>query len=138
MAAIDPYIPQPAQLMFETEEGLRMAGACIEFGGWNHKEKTLAPIRLTALLSMPANPALFWAMDSLAAAAEAGRLDTDRYVDKLFATKEDARAFRLMLRGAGCDRWLNDRHHNALKKLGCAEMDAIKYADIVSFFDPAV
>lgn len=49
----------------------------MEFGGWTHSEKTLTPIRLTDLLAMPHNPALMWVMDSLAAAAEAGRLDAE-------------------------------------------------------------
>src|SRR5260370_17522233 len=108
MATINAYRPQPAPLMFETEEGQRMASGCIEFGGWHHRDKTLTPIQLTALLTMPLNPALFWAMDSLAAAAEAGRLDADRYLEQLFPTKEDGRAFRIILRDAGQARWLHD------------------------------
>jgi hypothetical protein len=76
-------------------------------------------------------------MDSLAAAAEAGRLDADNYIAQLFASTEDVRAFRLILREAGHDRWLSDRHFNALKKLGCAEMDAATYAAIANLFDPA-
>lgn len=137
MATVNAYRPQPTPLMFETDEGQRMASACIEYGGWNHRDKALTPIRLSALLTMPANPALFWAMDSLAAAAEAGRLDADRYIEQLFASNEDVRAFRIILRDAGSDRWLNDRHFNALKKLGCAELDAVTYPGIASFFDPA-
>jgi hypothetical protein len=137
MATINAYIPKPTPLMFETDEGQRMASACLEFGGWNHRDKTLTPIRLTALLTMPLNPALFWAMDSLAAAAEAGRLDADRYIEQLFASKDDVRSFRLILRDAGQDIWLNDRHFNALKKLGCAELDAVTYPGIANFFDPA-
>ena len=114
-----------------------MASGCLEFGGWNHRDKTLTPIRLSALLTMPLNPALFWAMDSLAAAAEAGRLDADRYIEQLFASKEDVRSFRLILRDVSQDIWLNDRHFNALKKLGCAELDAVTYPGIANFFDPA-
>jgi hypothetical protein len=94
MATINAYRPQPAPLMFETAEGQRMASGCIEFGGWHHRDNTLTPIQLTALLTMPGNPGLSWAMDSLAAAAEAGILDGDRYVEQLFASKEDVRAFR--------------------------------------------
>lgn len=138
MATINAYIPTVTPLLFETEEGSRTASACLEFGGWNHSEKTLTPIRVTDLLAMPHNPALMWVMDSLAAAAEAGRLDADRYVDQIFASRSDARAFRLVLRDAGADCWLNDRHHNALRKLGCAAMDANAYPAIASFFDPAV
>jgi hypothetical protein len=137
MATINAYIPQPAPLMFETEEGQRTASGCIEFGGWNHLAKTLTPIELSALLAMPGNPGLSWVMDSLAAAAESGRIDAERFIGQLFATWEDVRAFRLILRDAGGDRWQNDRHYNALKKLGCAEMDAVTYAGIANFFDPA-
>jgi hypothetical protein len=137
MATINAYIPQPAQLMFETEDGQRMASACIRFGGWNYRDKTLTPIQLSALLTMQGNPGLTWAMDSLAAAAEAGRLDADRYIEQLFASKEDVRSIRLVLRDAGGEKWLNDRHFTALKKLGCAELDAVTYASTASFFDPA-
>ncbi|WP_133300292.1 hypothetical protein [Paraburkholderia lacunae] len=28
----------------------------VQFGGWNHRDKTLTPIQLSALLTMPANP----------------------------------------------------------------------------------
>jgi hypothetical protein len=137
MATINAYIPQTSSLMFETEEGQRMASACIEFGGWHHAEKVLTPIELSALLAMPGNPGLQWVMDSLAAAAEAGRLNSERCIEQLFATREDVRAFRLILRDAGADRWVNDRHYAALKKVGCAELDAATYAGIASFFDPA-
>ena len=137
MAAINAYIPQPSQLMFETEEGQKMASACIEFGGWHHRDKTLTPIQLSALLTMPANPGLVLAMDSLAAAAEAGILDGHTFIEQLFASKEDVRAFRLILRDAGAEKWLNERHFTALKKLGCAELDAVTYASVASFFDPA-
>ncbi|MFC5431086.1 hypothetical protein ACFPTO_20105 [Paraburkholderia denitrificans] len=138
MATINAYIPTVTPLLFETEEGRRTAGACLQFGGWNHEDKTLTPIHVEALLAMPHNPALYWVMDSLAAAAEAGRLDADRYVEQLFAGRSDARAFRLVLRDAGADHWLGDRHHNALRKLGCASMDASTYPVLASFFDPEV
>ena len=136
MATINGYIPQPTPLMFETEEGQRMASACIEYGGWDHKNKTLTPIKLAELLARPHNPGLPWVMDSLAAAAEAGRLDADQYIEQLFASKEDVRAFRLILRDAGQERWLHDRHHHALRKLGNAEFDLMTYVGIASIFDP--
>jgi hypothetical protein len=43
---INGYIPQVTPLMFESEEGQRMASACIEYGGWDHKNRTLMPIKL--------------------------------------------------------------------------------------------
>jgi hypothetical protein len=64
MATINGYIPEVTPLMFETEEGLRMASACIEYGGWDHKNQTLTPIKLTDLLARPHNPGLSWVMDS--------------------------------------------------------------------------
>jgi hypothetical protein len=137
MATINGYIPQPTPLMFETEEGQRMASGCIKYGGWDHTNKTLAPIQLTELLAMPHNPALHWVLDSVAAAAEAGRLDAEKYVEQLFLTKEDVRAFRQVLREAGGDRWLTDRHHNALRKLGNTEFDVTSYIGITGLFDPA-
>lgn len=60
-----------------------------------------------------ADSGLAWAMDSLAAAAEAGILDGDTYIEQLFASKEDVRAFRLILRDAGADKWLNHSHFNS-------------------------
>ncbi|MFL9912725.1 hypothetical protein PQR75_43445 [Paraburkholderia fungorum] len=137
MATINAYIPQPTPLMFETEEGQRMASACIEYGGWNHKNQTLSPIRVAELLTMPHNPALYWVLDSMAAAAETGRLDAERYVGQLFASRGDVRAFRHVLREAGGDRWLSDRHHYALRKLGNAELDVTTYVGIAGIFDPA-
>ncbi|MFM0668128.1 hypothetical protein [Paraburkholderia sediminicola] len=92
--------------MFETEEGQRMASACIEYGGWDHKNQTLTPIKLAELLARPHNPGPSWLMDSLAAAAEAGRLNADKYIEQTFTGKEDVRAFRHVLREAGGDRWL--------------------------------
>lgn len=103
----------------------------------NHRDKTLTPIQLTALVAMPLNPALSWAMDSLAAAAEAGRTNAEQFVEQLFASREDIRSFRLVLRDVGGEKWLNGRHFTALKKLGCAELDAVIYASVASFFDPA-
>jgi hypothetical protein len=91
MATINGYIPQPTPLMFETEEGLRMASGCIKYGGWDHNNKSLSPIRVAQLLTMAHNPALHWELDSMAAASEAGRLDAEQYVEQLFASKEDAR-----------------------------------------------
>lgn len=72
MPTINAYIPQPTALMFETVDGQKAASALIEFGGWNYHDKSLTPIQVKALLAMPHNPALYWVMDSLAAAAEAG------------------------------------------------------------------
>jgi hypothetical protein len=112
--------------MFQTDEGQRLASGCVEFGGWNHRDNTLTPIQVSALLAMPGNPALFWVVNSLAAAAEAGRLDTERYIESCLRV-EDVRAFRVILRDAGQDQWLNDRHRNTLRKLRCSELDAVTY-----------
>ena len=122
--------------MFEDDEWQRTVTTCIEFGGWNHREKTLTPIRLSALLELPGNPALSWVLDTLAAAAEAGRLDTKKYIEQMFASRGDVREFCLTLRDVVDNRWLNDRHFNALKKLGCAEVDLVSYAAVATFFDP--
>lgn len=114
-----------------------MASACIKYGGWDHTNKSLTPIKLEELPARPHNPGLSWVMDSLAAAAEAGRLDAKNYVDQLLSNREDVRAFRLVLREAGGDRWLNERHHHALRKLGNAELDVTTYVGIVGLFDLA-
>jgi hypothetical protein len=101
MAVVNAYQPKPSQLMFETEGTQKLVSACIEFGGSNHREKTLTPIKLSVLLIMSASPGLAWAMDSLAAAPEAGIPDGDRYIEQLSASNEDVRCFRLILRDAG-------------------------------------
>lgn len=137
MATIDAYIPQPTPPIFETEAGQRLASGCIEYGGWDYKHKSLSPIRLVELLLRPHNHSLSWVMDSLAAAAEAGRLDAARYIEQLFAGKEDVHAFRGVLREASGERWLNERHHNALRKLGNVESDVVSYVCITALFDPA-
>jgi hypothetical protein len=137
MATINAYIPQPTALTFETEEGQRMVSGCIMYGGWDHTDKSLSPIRVTELLTMPHNPALQWVLASLSAAAEAGRLDAEKYVEQVFASRKDLRAFRRVLRESDSDRWLTDRRHNALRKLGNAELDVTTYVGISALFDPA-
>jgi hypothetical protein len=47
------------------------------------------------------------------------------------------RAFRHALREAGGDRWLSDRHHNALRKLGNAKIEVMTYVGITGLLDPA-
>jgi hypothetical protein len=63
--------------------------------------------------------------------------DADHYIAQIFASKEDVRTFRIILRDAGQERWLNDRHHIALKKLGNADLDVTTYVGIAGIFDPA-
>lgn len=45
------------------------------------------------------------------------------------------RAFRLSLRDACQERWLNDRHLNALKNLGNADPDVMTFVGIAGIFD---
>lgn len=59
MAVVNAYLPRPSQLMFETEEGQKVAVACVEFGGWHHREKKLTPIQLSTLQPCRAIPACF-------------------------------------------------------------------------------
>ncbi|WP_322092618.1 hypothetical protein [Paraburkholderia bannensis] len=136
MSAINGYIPQVTPLLFDTEEGQRKASALIEFGGWNAAEKTLSPIRVEPLSRMAQAPVIEWVMDSMAAAAEAGRLDASAYLEQLFLYREDMRVFRVLLREAGPELWLNDRHYNAMRKLGCVEADCRTYQGIIWAFDP--
>lgn len=136
MPTINAYIPQVTTLMFETEEGQRAANALIEFGGWNHADKVLVPIQVTELSRMPGADVIRWVFDSLSAAAEAGRLDAERYITQLFAGPGDLRDFRALLRDAGFERWMSDRHYAALRKLGCAECDCSTYPGVSTLFDP--
>ena len=73
----------------------------------------------------------------LSAAAEIGRLDAERYITQLFARPTDLRDFRALLRDAGFERCMSDRHHSALRKLGCAECDCSTYPGVTTLFDPA-
>ncbi|WP_434660731.1 hypothetical protein P5W99_10960 [Paraburkholderia sp. A3BS-1L] len=137
MPTINAYIPQITPLLFETEEGRRAASALIGFGGWNHADKVLAPIQVSELSRMPGADVIRWVLDSLSAAAEAGRLDSERYIVQLFAGPTDLRDFRALLRDASFERWMSDRHHAALRKLGCAECDCSTYPGVTLLFDPA-
>ncbi|MCG5077501.1 hypothetical protein [Paraburkholderia tagetis] len=137
MPTINAYIPQTTPLLFETEEGLRAASALIEFGGWNHANNVLTPIQVSALSRMPGADVLRWVLDSLSAAAETGRLDAERYITQLFAGPTDLRDFRAIVRDAGFERWMSDRHHSVLRKLGCAECDCSTYPGVTILFDPA-
>ncbi|WP_322033230.1 hypothetical protein [Paraburkholderia sp. J76] len=136
MSTINAYIPQVTSLMFETEEGERAASALIEFGGWNHVDKVLLPIQVTELSRMPGADVIRWVFDSLSAAAEAGRLDAERYITQVFPSADDLRDFRALLRDAGFERWMTDRHHAALRKLGNAECDCSTYPGATTLFDP--
>ncbi|MBB5400559.1 hypothetical protein [Paraburkholderia youngii] len=137
MPTVNAYIPQVSALIFETEEGVRKASACIEFGGWNADKATLTPIKVGALLAMPGAPTLTWVMDSLAAAVEAGRVDPETCLTQLFASPSDMRDMRAVLRDEGRELWLSDRHRSALLKLGASSIDLVSYADVAAFFDPA-
>ncbi|MEM5299092.1 hypothetical protein VSR82_32830 [Burkholderia sp. JPY481] len=137
MPTVNAYIPQVSSLIFDTDEGARKASACIEFGGWNAEKATLTPIKVGDLLAMPGAPTLVWVMDSLAAAAEAGRVDPETCLTQLFASPSDIRDMRAVLHGEGRGLWLSDRHRGALLKLGAASIDLLSYADVAAFFDPA-
>jgi len=136
MTTINGYIPQVSPLMFETAEGQRAASALIEFGGWHQEAKTLSPIHVSALTRMPSADVLNWVFDCLAAATEAGRLDVDRFIIQLFAGPGDLRDFRVLLRDVGLERWMNERHHSALRNLGFAECDCSSYMGVATLFDP--
>ncbi|WP_029970728.1 hypothetical protein [Paraburkholderia graminis] len=129
MAKIEAYAARPTPLMFENEEGQRAAGALIEFGGWNHTKKTLAPISVEALAQKPGAPVLNWFFDSLAAAAEAGALDTDGLADQLFADSADIDALLELMRDGSEMHWLNDRYFWALQNCfsdeDCTSFDAL-------------
>lgn len=135
MPTINAYIPQPTSLLFETELGLRAVSGYMEFGGWDHVRKALTPIRVSALSEMPGAAVLEWVLDSLAAAAEAGRLDVHRYSKQLFASTTDVHDFRQILRDAGVERRVNGRHRAALRKVGCAECDCATYPAVSGFID---
>ncbi|WP_233832828.1 hypothetical protein [Paraburkholderia sp. ZP32-5] len=137
MPTVNAYIPQVSALIFDTEEGARKASACIELGGWNAEKAALAPIRVGDLLAMPGAPTLTWVMDSLAAAVEAGRVDPETCLTRLFASPSDMRDMRAVLHDEGRSAWLSDRHRGALLKLGAAFIDVLSYVDVAAFFDPA-
>jgi hypothetical protein len=73
--------------------------------------------------------------DSLAATTEASRPDVERYVEQLFASKDDVCAFRLLVRDESYAYRPNDSHHNALGKPDLAAYVAISFASITNLFD---
>ena len=135
MAKIEAYVARPTQLMFENEEGERAASALIEFGGWNHKTKTLAPIAVEALTQKPGAPTLNWFFDSFAAAAEAGVLDTEGLADQMFADSADIDALLDLMRDGSDMWWLNDRYFWALQNCFFSEEDCTSFSALADAFE---
>lgn len=91
--------------------------ALAQCGGWNANDRMLSPIHVPALSRMPHTPALEWVTDSMAEAAEAGGSMVPTISSSSFYGGEGVRAFRMQFREEGADIWVNDCHHNAMRKL---------------------
>ncbi|MGF6937151.1 hypothetical protein OKW41_006313 [Paraburkholderia sp. UCT70] len=135
MAKIEAYAARPTPLLFENEEGQRAASALIEFGGWNHVTKTLTPMSVEALTQKPGAPVLTWFFDSLAAAAEAGVLDTDGLADQLFADSVDIDALVGLMRDGSEMYWVNDRYFWSLQECFFSEEDCTSFGALADAFE---
>jgi hypothetical protein len=137
MAKIAPYTPQPAPLMFETEEGQSLATVNLEFGGWNAAKKQLKPIKVGGIMSKPVGDVIIWVLDSLTAAAEAGQLDDKTYIRQLFASEDDLDVFTETLRSNdGYSQPFNDRYIQALVRItGSDRNDAYSYSTVAAILE---
>lgn len=129
------YKAKPTPLMFEDEDGQRTASALIEFGGWDYNAKKLTPIRVGALAAKPGAPVLNWLFDSIAAAAEAGTLDTDDLAGQIFGESNDFEVFIELMREGSDLWWLNDRYFWALQDLGFSEEDCTSFDALADAFE---
>jgi hypothetical protein len=135
MAKIAPYTPQPAPLMFETEEGQSLASANLEFGGWNPAKKQLKPIQIRRIVETRGD-SFSWAFDSLAASAEAGKLDDETYLQQLFSGKDDLDNLVNIIRYSEENGPLKDRHLQALVHVTSYSRDELdSYATVATIWD---
>jgi hypothetical protein len=135
MAKTVPYVPQPAPLMFETEEGESLTSSLLEFGGWNAVKKQLKPIQVRRIVAARGESFTF-AFDSLAASAEAGKLDDETYLQQLFAGKDDLDSLVNIMRYSKEDGPLKDRHLQALVHVTSYSRDELdSYATVATIWD---
>ncbi len=119
---IAAYKPQITHIALNgTYDGIR------QFGGWNEKKKVFGPLQFVAIQDEDSFLAPFYALDNLALAMEAGIVDGDRFVQQIFATREDFEAFCEDLRQTDTF-WMNDRHFRALECL-LGEEGNVSYAE---------
>lgn len=130
MAKIESYNAKPTPLIFEDNASEKQVAAMLEFGGWDPAKKALTPIRVGALVAKPGAPTITWVFDSLAAAAEAGVLDSEDWMNQVFASGDDLQVFIELLQESGDIWWVNDRHFWALECLGFDESDTVTYARV--------
>lgn len=131
MTATKGYAAKPTPIIFEHVDGEKAASAYIEFGGWCTKTRKLGSIRVADLATMPGAAVISWVLDSLTAAVEAGVMDDETYLQKLFSSREDLDAFVHALREESDILWVNDRHFRALEALtGYGDEHLLTYAAI--------
>lgn len=109
MAKLNAYKAKPTPSIFEDKESEKQVAALLKFGGWDPTKKTLTPIRVGALAAKPGSPTITWVFDSLAAAAEAGALDDEDWLQQAFASNDDLQVFIELLQESGDIWWVNDR-----------------------------
>ncbi|MBB5427491.1 hypothetical protein HDG40_005670 [Paraburkholderia sp. JPY158] len=130
MAKIESYNAKPTPLIFEDQESEKQIAALLEFGGWNPDKQALTPIRVGALAAKPGTPTLTWVFDSLSASAEAGILDSENWLNQVFASGDDLQVFIELLQESGDIWWVNDRHFWALECLGFDESSTATHVGV--------
>lgn len=103
------------------------------FGGYDEAKKTYTPLRFSEISDEleGSGTQVGYALDSITLAMEAGIFkDSDTFVAKSFATKEDAAEFVEALRNHEY-YWLNERHFYAFSHaLNCDESQMRTYPEI--------
>ncbi len=106
------YTPKPTPLLFEqgADERNRWQAHVSEHGGWDAESKTMKPITFAAHAG---DLHTELALDSIAAATEAGVVNEANFPASAFASWKDYETWRESLYEYSGNYWLNDRHFNA-------------------------
>lgn len=106
---------QPQQLMFENEHFVEGAAAWFQkFGGFDAATKKLKPLTIPGGNVAAECPEMYYVLDSITAAVEAGLLKRKKWSQQLFADESSMQVFLDDLAGyEECWR-IGDRWHFAL------------------------
>lgn len=96
------------------------------FGGWNAAKNVFTPIQYDKVQEHESFLAMTFAMDNIAVAMEAGAIDSVRFVEQCFATRDDFEEFCESMRNTE-EYWVNERHYRALLEIVGGEEGAVSY-----------
>src|ERR1700682_4463350 len=104
--ALEQRIQRALKLEREGDDGRRRVGVDWLFYFWFLVSLIHTLPRCDALVSLKSGkPKILYKSTAL-------------YLGRLFTTREDIRIFRTQLRDKSPELWLNDRHHDAMRKPG--------------------